>query len=87
MSDVVVKLPVRNGEEAQLFGDYLSRFLQSRDQEAELWAANSDAPYVMVHSDPLADIEMKVVTFQERRAAVAFFQGWTEACTGLGRKA
>ena len=87
MSDVVVKLPVRDDEEAQLFGDYLSRFLQSRDQEAELWAANSDAPYVMVHSDPLTDVEMKVITFQERRAAAAFSQGWAEAQIALGRKA
>lgn len=86
MSDVVVKLPVRDGEEAQLFGDYLSRFLQSRDEEAELWAANSDAPYVMVHSDPLTDLEMKVVTFQERHAAAAFSQGWAEAQIALGRK-
>lgn len=86
MSDVVVKLPLRNLEEAQLFGLYLSRFLQSCDRDAELWAANSDAPYVMVHSDPLADIEMKVVTFQERQAAAAFYQGWSEARTGLAQK-
>ena len=83
MGEVVVKLPVRDGEEAQLFGDYLSRFLASQGQEAELWAANSDAPYVMIHSDPLADVEMKVITFQERRAAVAFSRGWAEARTGL----
>lgn len=87
MSDVIVKLPVRNSEEARLFGDYLSRFLQSRDTDAELWAANSDAPYVMVHSDPLADIEMKVVTFQERHAAAAFSEGWAEARIGLAGKA
>jgi hypothetical protein len=86
MSDVVVKLPVRDGEEAQLFGDYLSRFLASQGQEAELWAANSDAPYVMIHSDPLTDVEMKVITFQERRAAVAFSRGWAEARIGLDRK-
>lgn len=86
MSDVVVKLPVREGAEAQLFGDYLSRFLASQGQEAELWAANCDAPYVIIHSDPLADIEMKVITFQERRAAAAFSRGWAEARTGLDRK-
>jgi hypothetical protein len=83
MSDVVIKLPVRDGAEAQLFGDYLSRFLASQGQEAELWAANSDAPYVMIHSDPLADVEMKVITFQERRAAADFSRGWAEVCTGL----
>ena len=87
MSDVVVKLPVRDGEEARLFGDYLSRFLHSRDYDAELWAANSDAPYVMIHSDPRTDVEMKVITFQERGAAVDFSQGWAEARTSLGRKA
>ena len=70
MSDVVVELPVRNAEEAQLFGDYLSRFLHGRDDEAELWAADNDAPYLMIHSDPRFDLEMKVVTFQERRAAL-----------------
>jgi hypothetical protein len=85
MSDVVVKFPVRDGAEAQLFGDYLSRFLASQGQEAELWAANSDAPYVMIHSDPLADVEMKVLTFQERRAAAAFSRGWAEARIGLDR--
>lgn len=87
MSDVVVKLPLRSGEEARLFGDYLSRFLESRDREAELWAANCDAPYVMVHSDPLTDVEMKVITFQERRAAAAFSEGWAEAQMVLSRKA
>ena len=87
MSDVVVELPVRNAEEAQLFGDYLSRFLHSRDDEAELWAANNDAPYVMIHSDPRFDLEMKVVTFQERRAAAAFSEGWARVRIGLGRKA
>jgi hypothetical protein len=87
MSDVVVKLPVRNGAEAQLFGDYLSRFLHSRDHDAELWSADNDAPYVMIHSDPRTDLEMKVVTFQEGGAASEFSQGWAEACIGLGRKA
>ena len=86
MGDVVVKLPLRDGEEAQLFGSYLSRFLQSCDQQAGLWAANCDAPYVMIHSDPLTDVEVKVITFQERCAAAAFSQGWAELRTGLGRK-
>lgn len=86
MTDVVVKLPVRDGEEAQLFGDYLSRFLASQEPKVALWAANWDAPYVMIHSDPLADVEMKVITFQERRAAADFSRGWAEACVGLGRK-
>jgi hypothetical protein len=87
MGDVVVRLPVRGSEEAQLFGDYLSQFLESRGLEADLWAANSDAPFLMVHSDPLAEVEMKVITFQERHAAQAFSQGWAKACTGLARKA
>ena len=87
MSDVVVKLPVRDGAEARLFGDYLSRFLHSRDREAELWAANSDAPYVIIHSDPRPDLEMKVITFQARRIAAAFSKGWAEARIGLAGKA
>jgi hypothetical protein len=87
MGDVVVRLPVRGSEEAQLFGDYLSEFLESTGPEAELWAANSDAPYLMIHSDPLAEVEMKVITFQERRAAQAFSLGWDQARTGLKRGA
>jgi hypothetical protein len=86
MSDVIVKLPLRSGEEVRLFGDYLSRFLQSRDQEAELWAANSDAPYLIIHSDPLTDVEMKVITFQERRSATAFSEGWAQAQVAFGAK-
>ena len=87
MSDVVVRLPVRPGEEAQLFGNYLSRFLERCGRDAELSAANSDAPYVMIHSDPLADVEMKVITFQERRSARAFSEGWAKERIGLGRGA
>jgi hypothetical protein len=87
MSDVIVKLPLRTGEEAQLFGSFLSKFLEGCYQAADLWAANSDAPYIMIHSDPLTDMEMKVVTFQERRVARAFSQGWAQARTTLSAKA
>ncbi len=41
----------------------------------------------MIHSDPLTDVEMKVITFQEWRSAAAFSRGWAEVCTGLGQKA
>jgi len=87
MSDVVVKLPVRDDEEAQLFGSFLSKFLELRDAEADLWAADHDAPFVIVHSEPNDDTQMKVVTFQERRMAHDFLRGWAEALVGLTGKA
>ena len=81
MSDVVIQLPVRTGEEAQLFGAYLAEFMESCSDEAERCAADSDAPFVMIRSDPLQDVEVKVLTFQLRSAAQAFCSGWDEART------
>jgi hypothetical protein len=79
MADVVVKLPVHDGEEAQLFGSFLSSFIEQRCSDAERWAADNDEPYLMVRSDPQANVEVKVLTFQEGRVANAFSQGWAQA--------
>ncbi len=79
MSDVVVQLPVQAGEEAQLFGAYLAEFMESLSTEAEEFAEESDAPYLMIRSDPLQDVEFKVLTFQKRSAAQAFCSGWAQA--------
>ncbi len=79
MTDVVIKLPVREGAEAELFGDYLNRFIERCIDLADRQAAQNDAPYLMVRSDPLTDLEMKVITFQETSAARAFSDGWARA--------
>jgi hypothetical protein len=84
MTDVVVKLPLATSEEAQLFGDFLNRFMESQESDAELGAAGGDAPFLMVRSDPQAHAEVKVVIFQERAAAQAFSKGWALARNGLG---
>ncbi len=76
MSDVVLKVPVRDDQESALFGNYLGRFIQSRAADAERFADN-DAPYLMVHSDPAPGVDLKVVTFQEAGAARAFSSGWS----------
>ena len=78
MTDVVIKFPVRGGEEAELFGHYLNQFIEHSSAFADE-AADGDAPYVMVRSDPLPDLEMKVLIFQEKSAATAFSDGWAEA--------
>ncbi len=83
MADVVVKLPVQEGEEARLFGNFLSSFFQSCCPEADQWAAANDSPYLIVHSEPHPDMEMKVLTFQQRRAARAFSRGWAKFRTTL----
>lgn len=79
MSDVVVQFPVQTGEEAQLFGAYLAEFMEGVSDEADRWAADGDAPYLMVRSDPMQDVEVKVLTFQHPSAAQAFCSGWAEA--------
>ncbi len=84
MTDVVIKLPVSDGAEAALFGDYLNRFIQDSSSLAVIEAADSDAPYLMVRSDPMPDSEMKVLIFQDSSAAAAFSDGWTKACRASG---
>jgi hypothetical protein len=86
MGDVVVKLPVHSGEEAELFDSFLGAFIERIRGRAELWAANSDAPYLMVRSDPQADVDLKVLTFQDRCAARDFSRGWARALSSLMAK-
>ena len=85
MSDVVIELPVSLGDEAQAFGSYLSRFMESRSAEAERCAASADAPWFMMRSDPLHDRELKVLTFQQACAAQAFSSGWARVRDRLQR--
>jgi hypothetical protein len=84
VTDVVIKFPVKDGEEAALFGDFLNRFIQ--DSSSMAASADSDAPYLMVRSDPMRDLEMKVLIFQERSAAAAFSDGWARALGSLGAR-
>ncbi len=86
MTDVVIEFPVKDGEEAALFGDFLNRFIQDSSSMAANQAADSDAPYLMLRSDPMTDLEMKVLTFQERSAAAAFSDGWARARGALGER-
>ena len=83
LSDVVIQLPVRRGEEAQLFGAYLAQFMESLMWEVDRWA-DGEAPMLMVRSDPLADVDVKVLTFQHQSAAQAFSSGWARARDRLG---
>jgi len=79
LSDVVIQFPIQRGEESQLFGAYLAEFMESRSDEAERCAQDADAPFLMVRSDPLQDLEVKVLTFQQPSAAQDFCSGWALA--------
>ena len=79
MADIVIRVPVTDGAEAELFGDYLNQFIQQSSSSAAVQTADRDAPYLMVRSDPMPDLEMKVLTFQEISAAAAFSDGWAQA--------
>ena len=83
VSDVVVRFPVREGREAQLFGTYLSEFMARLARQAELLAGDGDAPCLMVRSDPLADCELKELIFQLDSDAQDFSSGWDRARMGL----
>jgi hypothetical protein len=76
VSEVVVEFPVGLGDEAQAFGAYVSRFMESRSAKAERLARYAEAPFFMMRSDPLADRELKVVTFQKPDDAQDFANGW-----------
>lgn len=78
MAEVVLQLPV-DANEDHLFGRFLNRFMESRSTEVERLAASSDAPYVMIHTDPVVGETVKIVTFQEPGAATAFSSGWARA--------
>ncbi|MBW3617697.1 MAG: hypothetical protein KY446_08080 [Proteobacteria bacterium] len=78
MTDFVITLPLRPGEEAQAFGDYLNRFVESRSTAA-IDDADADAPFVMVRTNFGPQGEVKTVIFQEQPAAAAFSSGWRQA--------
>jgi hypothetical protein len=83
MPDVVIRLPIESHREANLFSTYLDRFMHGRSNEADELAETIDAPYLIVHSDPRLDRDLKVVTFQTLGAARAFSSGWARAKDGL----
>jgi hypothetical protein len=79
MTDVVIKLPIKTDQEANLFSTYLNRFMQGRSAVADDLPEAVDAPYLIVHSDLSLDRELKVLTFQNLGAARAFSTGWARA--------
>jgi len=79
MSDIVIKLPIESDREADLFSNYLNSFMHRRGEVADDLPEAEDAPYLIVHSDPCGDREVKVLTFQNLGAARAFSAGWRRA--------
>jgi hypothetical protein len=78
MTDVVLQLPVDTGEDL-LFGAYVSRFMETRANDVERCAASSDAPYLMIRSDPAVGDQVRILIFQEHGAASDFSSGWARA--------
>jgi hypothetical protein len=79
MVDVVIRLPIKSDQEANLFSTYLNRFMQRRSAVVDDLPEAIDAPYLIVHTDPRLDRELKVLTFQNLGAARAFSSGWERA--------
>lgn len=79
MTDVVVTLAVLPGEEDRLFGQFISQFIEGRSDEVAQFAVDSDAPYLMVRSDPALGEAVRLVIFQAAETASAFCSGWNQA--------
>ena len=79
MADIVIRLPIKSDQEANLFSSYLNRFMQRRSAVVDDLPEAIDAPYLIVHTDPRLDRELKVLTFQNLGAARAFSTGWERA--------
>ncbi len=84
MTDIVVRLELRGEAETKAFGAYLNRFVQGRADEVDRIAHRLDAPFLMVRSELGRDAELRVVTFQQPRAARDFARGWRRARGGPG---
>jgi len=81
MTDVVLHLPVDTGEDV-LFGAFVSRFMETRANDVERYAAYSDAPYLMIRSDPAVGDQVRILIFQEHSAASDFSSEWARARAG-----
>ena len=81
MTDIVLTVPVCEGEEDRLFGRFLDRFIETAAAALASGAVDggADAPLVMVRSDPAPGGAVKQVIFQEPRTADAFSKGWSRA--------
>lgn len=79
MTDVVLTLPIQEGDEARLFVSYLQDYMHALETDATLMSPDSEAPFLMVHSNPSSAGEIKVITFQETHLASEFSVGWDRA--------
>lgn len=79
MSDVVVRLPIRDEAEEQAFTRYLSGFVSSLVDDAMRLASVLDAPLLMVRSEPQMSGDLRVLTFQQPAVARLFASGWSLA--------
>lgn len=77
-----MQVPLGSSDEIDLFGQYVTSFVQAREAEAR---ADADAPFVMIRSAPERGGEVKVVTFQEPETARAFSTGWSLRRSALRR--
>jgi hypothetical protein len=84
MTDIVLTVPVCEGEEDRLFGRFLDRFLEAAAVALASGGSDTgaDAPLLMVRSDPLPGGAVKRVIFQEPLTADAFSRGWSRARHG-----
>jgi len=79
MTDVVIRLPILSDKEAILFSAYLDRFMRLSSADADDRPEGADAPFLIVHTAPALDRDVKMLTFQTPGAARAFSVGWARA--------
>lgn len=70
MKDVTVEVAVHTGEEDELFGETVNRFVELNQGES------SDAPFMMVKSEYRAGALYKTVIFEDDAPASEFETLW-----------
>jgi len=77
MADIILKMALQSGGEAEAFGEYLFDFMERRTRRLTGRAAlDAYAPSIMVRGDPASGDSAKVLIFQEDRLARVFSAGW-----------
>lgn len=80
--DVVLKMTLRTLEEGEAFAGFLTRFLDGCGEAMDRLTAPTEAPFMMVTSEPAGDSDLRTVTFQEPALAAAFSKGWDHVSGG-----
>jgi hypothetical protein len=80
--EVVLRMTLRTLEEAEVFSRVLTRFLETCVTAVDRLVSPTEAPFVMVTSEPIGALDVRTLTFVEPAMAQAFASAWNGAREG-----